>query len=64
MARYLCLQRSLPAPEPDTPTPPPSPSQMQAMYARFGAWQAQFADQIVDMGGKLGAGRLVAIHGP
>jgi hypothetical protein len=32
---------------------------MQDMYARFTAWQSQFQDQIVDMGGKLGTGTLV-----
>jgi hypothetical protein len=37
----------------------PSPAQMQEMYAKFGAWQAKFEDNIVDMGGKLGAGKLM-----
>ena len=32
---------------------------MQEMYAQFAAWQAQFKDNLVDMGGRLGAGRLV-----
>jgi hypothetical protein len=32
---------------------------MQEMYAKFGAWQQKFKDNLVDMGGKLGAGELV-----
>lgn len=35
---------------------------MQEMYAQFGAWQAKFKKNLVDMGGKLGAGRLVTIE--
>lgn len=60
MPKFLCVQRSLPtsddAPGSDTP---PSPAQMQEMYAKFGAWQKQFEANLVDMGGKLGEGRLV-----
>lgn len=59
MPTYLCLQRSLPAEGGERP----SPAQMQDMYARFGAWHAKFADQLVDMGGKLGAGALVTAEG-
>ena len=55
MPTYLCLQRGVPPGGGEKP----SPEQMQAMYAQFGAWQTQFADNLVDMGGKLGAGRLV-----
>jgi hypothetical protein len=32
---------------------------MQEMYAQFSAWQAKFKENLVDMGGRLGAGRLV-----
>lgn len=32
-----------------------SPADMEAMYARFQAWQDKFADNILDMGGKLGS---------
>ncbi len=67
MAHYLCLQRSLPTPA-DTQRDSagaahaqPSPADMQAMYARFAAWQQEHADAIVDMGGKLGGGRLVTV---
>jgi hypothetical protein len=55
MPKYLCLQRSLPGANAEKP----SPAEMQAMYAKFGAWQQKFKDNLVDMGGKLGAGRLV-----
>jgi hypothetical protein len=55
MPNFLCVQRSLPRGEDDKP----SPSQMQDMYARFTAWQEKFKDNLVDMGGKLGDGKLV-----
>lgn len=57
MPRYLCVQRSLPTDAGSSEKP--SPAQMQEMYAQFGAWQAKFKDKLVDMGGKLGAGKLV-----
>lgn len=60
MAKYLCLQRSLP--KTDAPTGEgSSPSQMQEMYAKFGAWMETFSDQLVDTGGKLGEGQLVTV---
>ncbi len=42
---------------------------MEEMYAKFNAWRDKFADNIIDMGGKLeGGGRVVtsegAIDGP
>ena len=55
MPKYLCMQRSLPGGDREKP----SPSQMQEMYAKFGAWQEKFKENLVDMGGKLGAGKLV-----
>lgn len=55
MPNFLCVQRSLPG----EGTGKPSPAEMQEMYARFGAWQKKFKDNLVDMGGKLGAGKLV-----
>jgi hypothetical protein len=63
MARYLCLQRGLPGDQGSAP----SPEQMQQMYAAFQAWQSKFGANIVDLGGRLGQGRLVAsakIDGP
>ncbi len=55
MPKYLCLQRSLPSAD----APKPSPAAMQEMYAKFGAWQERFKDNLTDMGGKLGGGKLV-----
>jgi hypothetical protein len=55
MPRYLCLQRSLPGGGGEKP----SPAQMQAMYARFNEWREKFQKNLADLGGKLGAGRLV-----
>ena len=60
MARYLCLQRSLPSTA-RADAPKPSPSPMQDMYARFGAWTPKFEDNLVDMGGRLGEGKVVAV---
>lgn len=56
MPKYLCLQRNLPSPNAEKP----SPAQMQELYAKFGAWREKFKDNLVDMGGKLGAGKLVS----
>jgi hypothetical protein len=55
MPKYLCMQRSLPGATSERP----SPNQMQEMYARFGAWQEKFKKNLVDLGGRLGDGRLV-----
>ncbi|MBK7864296.1 MAG: hypothetical protein IPJ65_37995 [Archangiaceae bacterium] len=57
MPKYLCLQRSLPGAAPDSARP--SPAQLQAMYAKFNEWREQFQKNLTDMGGRLGAGRLV-----
>lgn len=56
--RFLCIQRSAPM-----TSEKPSPAQMQEMYAKFHAWREQFRANIVDMGGKLGAGSLVTSSG-
>lgn len=61
MPRFLCLQRSLPV---DDAHPKPSPAEMQAMYAKFDDWRRRFADNLVDPGGRLGDGRLVADRAP
>lgn len=55
MPKYLCLQRSLPGGDGTKP----SPAQMQEMYATFNAWREKFQSNLVDMGGKLGAGKVV-----
>jgi hypothetical protein len=58
MPKYLCLQRTLPGG--DRGGEKPSPAQMQAMYAKFNDWREQFQKNLTDIGGRLGAGRLVA----
>jgi hypothetical protein len=57
MPQYLCLQRSLPGG--DQTRDRPSPAQMQAMYAQFNEWRERFQANLTDLGGRLGAGRLV-----
>lgn len=56
MPQYLCLQRRLPGGNEEKP----SPAQMQAMYAKFNAWREKFQANLPDLGGRLGAGRLVS----
>lgn len=51
---YLCIQRSVPG-----NCDKPSPVQMEAMYAQFHAWMDKFKHNIVDIGGKLGGGKVV-----
>lgn len=58
MPKYLCLQRSLPTSGEDQNEP--SPAQMQAMYAKFNEWREKFRDNLTDLGGRLGAGKLVS----
>jgi hypothetical protein len=57
MPKYLCLQRSLPGA--NSAQSKPSPADMQAMYTKFNQWREQFQAQLTDIGGQLGAGRLV-----
>ena len=57
MPRYLCLQRNLPGGSGEQPAKP-SPAQMQAMYAQFNDWREKVQKNLVDMGGRLGAGKL------
>ncbi len=61
MPKYLCLQRSLPG---AGPMSKPSPAEMQAMYEKFNAWREKFQSNLTDLGGRLGAGRLVADRTP
>jgi hypothetical protein len=56
MTKYLCLQRSLPGG--DASAGKPSPSQMQEMYAKFNEWREKYQKNLVDLGGRLGAGRV------
>ncbi len=62
MPKYLCLQRNLPGVEQSQEKP--SPAQMQALYAQFNEWREKFQQNLSDMGGRLGAGRLVAEQAP
>ncbi len=55
MPKFLCMQRSLPGGGGGKP----SPAQMQEMYSKFSAWKEKFQENLTDLGGKLGAGRLV-----
>lgn len=57
MPKYLCLQRNTP-PAAQPPPTKPSPAQMQAMYEQFNVWRETFSAQLVDLGGRLGAGRV------
>lgn len=56
--KYLCIQRSQPG-----KGEKPSPAQMQEMYAKFNAWKDKFQENIVDMGGQLGGGKVVTMQG-
>ena len=40
----------------------PSPSDMEAMFAKYQAWQDKFSDNILDMGNKLGEVGSVVRH--
>src|SRR5262245_8828238 len=56
--QYLCIQRSQPGRRER-----PSAAQMEQMYAVFNAWKNKFAANIVNLGGRLGGGRLVSSEG-
>jgi hypothetical protein len=62
MPKYLCLQRSLPGGLADGDKP--SPAQMQGMYTKFNEWRERFQKNLVDLGGRLGAGKLAAEPAP
>lgn len=56
MPKYLCLQRRVPGTKPIATGP--SPAEMQAMYEKFNEWRERFRAQLVDLGGRLGDGRV------
>jgi hypothetical protein len=56
MSKYLCLQRPVHGAE--SAAPKPSPAEMQAMYAKFNDWREKFQANLVDLGGRLGEGRV------
>jgi hypothetical protein len=62
MPKYLCLQRSLTRSEGQADKP--SPAQMQAMYGKFNAWREKFKENLVDLGGRLGQGKLALPEPP
>ena len=57
MPKYLCLQRTCPN-QAGT-----DPSQQQDMYVLFEAWMRKYKDNLSDMGGKLGSGRIEMADG-
>ena len=57
--KYLCIQRS----QTDKKMEKPSPSQMEEMYAKFDEWMNKYKENFVDMGGKLGNGKMVTVDG-
>lgn len=59
MPKFLCLQRSIPAPETEA-HPAGGGGDMEAWYAKFQAWKSEFEANLVDLGGKLGAGTVVS----
>jgi hypothetical protein len=62
MPKYLCLQRNLPGGAKGEGKP--SPAQMEAMYAQFNEWRQRFSSQLIDLGGRLGKGRLTTSAPP
>ena len=60
MSKYLCLQRSLTTSGEGGGGGKPSPAQMEEMYAKFNSWREKFENNLVDMGGKRGEGKLVS----
>ena len=62
MPKFLCLQRNLPGG--DESQAKPSPQQMQAMYEQFQQWRQKFEQNLVDLGGRLGAGKLALPEPP
>jgi hypothetical protein len=60
MKKFLIVNRS-PADRPSAKKP--SPEEMQAAMAKFQAWKAQFAEEIVDVGDALKPGGIVYRNG-
>ena len=58
---YLCIQRSQSGTCDKGEAP--SPAQMEEMYAKFNAWKEKFKDNLHDLGGKLGEGKIVTSEG-
>lgn len=62
MPKYLCLQRSLSTGQGHVDKP--SPAEMQAMYEKFNAWREKFKENLVDLGGRLGHGKVALPEAP
>ena len=60
MPKYLCMQRSQPG---QGKGEKPSPAKMEEMYAKFNTWKERFHENIIDMGGQLGGGKMVTFQG-
>ena len=58
---YLCIMRRESGV--DGSCEKPSPEKMEQMFAKFNAWKETFRENIVDMGGKLGEGKVVTTEG-
>lgn len=58
---YLCIQRSQSGEFQESEAP--SPAQMEEMYAKFNAWKEKFQENLLDIGGKLGDGKVVTSEG-
>lgn len=55
---YLCVLRSETG-----ECEEPSPAQMEEMFTKFQAWREKFEDNIVDLGGRLGDGKVIRPDG-
>lgn len=60
--KYLCIQRSKSGSKPEKGENL-SPAKMEEMYAIFNAWKEKFQENIVDIGGRLGSGKIVTSEG-
>lgn len=56
MPKFMCIRRSEPGSKDSHEAP--SPADMEEMYAAFNAWREKFSENIVDLGGKLGGGKV------
>ena len=62
MPKFLCLQRNLGGKEGSSSKP--SPAEMQAMYGKFNDWREKFRDNLSDLGGRLGKGKMALSDPP
>jgi hypothetical protein len=62
LSRTICAYNEASLDRPGT-MKAPSPAQMEEMYAKFNAWKEKFQENLVDLGGKLGDGKVVTSEG-